>query len=267
MRNNIPAITAANKAAWEASAALHATGPAWEKLLSDAAKPAFSVLDEELTATLKALDINGKRAVQIGCNNARELLSLASLGAVPALGIDQSQGFLEQGKVLAKAAGLAPRLQQADIYDLPQDIGQYDLALITIGVLNWMPDLAKFFNAVASLMAEGAALVIYETHPFMEMFDYEADEPHKPSISYFKSAPEEVSDAISYDGLDHGKGETGYWFIHTLGDIVTACANAGLRVENLTEFAHSIREPEYDIYSGQEAQIPMSFKLVARREP
>lgn len=265
MSDDITKITTANKAAWEASAALHGTGPAWDALVADAAKPGFSVLDEELTSTLKALNIQGKRAVQIGCNNARELLSLAALGAVPALGIDQSQGFLDQGQKLAKAAGLTPRLQQADIYALPADIGQYDLALITIGVLNWMPDLAKFFEAVAGLMAEGAVLVIYETHPFMEMFDYEAPEPHRPSFSYFKSTPEEVNDAITYDGVDHGKGETGYWFIHTLGSIVTACAQAGLRIENLTEFARSIREPEYDIYSDQAAQIPMSFKLVARK--
>ena len=61
MSNDITKVTAANKAAWEASAALHGTGPAWEALLADAAKPDFSVLDDELTATLKSLEIKGKR--------------------------------------------------------------------------------------------------------------------------------------------------------------------------------------------------------------
>ncbi len=41
---------------------------------------------------------------------------------------------------MAKAAGLEPRLIEADIYDLPDDLGTFDLVLITIGVLNWMPE-------------------------------------------------------------------------------------------------------------------------------
>ena len=41
------------------------------------------------------------RAVQIGCNNGRELLSLPSLGAIPVLGIDQSAAFLDQARRLA----------------------------------------------------------------------------------------------------------------------------------------------------------------------
>lgn len=262
---DLRAFTAANKAAWEASAPLHEQGERWEALLASAAEPGFSVLDAPLTETLRGLDLVGKSAVQIGCNNARELLSLVSLGIRPAAGIDQSAAFLAQARRLAEAAGASPRLVEADVYDLPADLGTFDLALITIGVLNWMPDLPEFFRIAAGLLSSDGALVVYETHPFLEMFDPASDAPHEPAFSYFERRPHKVDGLIAYDGLDHGEGTTGYWFVHPLGDIVTACIRAGLRIEALTEFPDSIREPEYDLYEGRPAQIPLSYRLVARK--
>lgn len=258
-------FTAANKAAWETSAPLHTEGEAWEKLLASAARPGFSVLDPHLTSVLRALDLSGKSAVQIGCNNARELLSLAALGIEPAAGIDQSSAFLAQARQLADAAGLSPQLVEADVYDLPAALGPFDLGLITIGVLNWMPDLPEFFRIVAGLLKPGGMLVIYETHPFLEMFDPASEKPYEPAFSYFERRPYEVAEAITYDGQDHGDGETGYWFIHGLGEIVTSCSQAGIAIASLQEFGHTIREPEYDIYEGRAAQIPMSYCLVGRK--
>lgn len=258
-------ITAANRAAWNASAQLHGEGDHWEQLLEHAATPGFSVLDPFLTAKLEKLGLSGKSAVQIGCNNARELISLASLGIRPKMGIDQASGFLAQARQLADAAGLDLQLLEADVYDLPSGVGQFDLALITIGVLNWMPDLPEFFRITSRLLAPGGRLVIYETHPFLEVFDPASPTPFEPAFSYFDRTPQAVTDAISYDGKNHGKGETGYWFIHPIGEIVTACAQSGLGIKELKEFGHTIREPEYDIYAGRAAQIPMSYCLVAKK--
>jgi SAM-dependent methyltransferase len=261
----IALYTAANRAAWNASASLHEDGEAWITLLAHAARPGFSVIDQELTDAIRALGLEGKSAVQIGCNNARELLSLASLGIRPAAGIDQSGAFLAQARLLAQAAGLDPRLIEADIYDLPQDVGTFDLALITIGVLNWMPELDGFFQVIAGLLHPGGHLVIYETHPVMEMFDPKSETPFEPAFSYFRTDPLKEDGLISYDGVDHGMGETGYWFMHSIGQIVTSCVAAGLAVTSLKEFGYSIREPDYDIYEGREVQIPMSFLLQARK--
>lgn len=263
MIDDIRKITQANKAAWEASAPFHETGKEWEELLLAAAKPKFNILDKCLTSTLQDIGIKGRNAVQIGCNNARELLSLASLGAAPALGIDQSPSFLNQGQKLSQIVGCFPRLLEANIYDLPKKIGTYDLILITIGVLNWMPNLPRFFEIVQGLMSPDAILVIYETHPFLEVFDPESQTPYEPGFSYFDKTPHEVNEVIVYDGGEHGNGETGYWFVHTLGDILTSCAAAGLILNRLTEHAHTLRETDYDIYCNRKAQIPMSFTLVA----
>lgn len=259
----ISTMTSANKAAWESSAHLHRSGDGWLRLIEAAGSPSFSVLDDTLSSLLVKYKIAGRRAVQIGCNNARELISLASLGGIPALGIDQSSGFLAQGRELADAAGLDLKLLEADIYDLPMDIERFDLVLITIGVLSWMPDVVEFFKIAAGLMKDEAVLVVYETHPFLEVFDPKSEAPHTPAFSYFATEPQVLTQAITYDGEDHGAVEPSYWFIHPLGKIVTACIQAGLKLQELTEYPHSIREPEYDIYAGQAAQVPMSYSLVA----
>lgn len=263
-KDHIRTFTQANRAAWDASAPFHAQGQGWDELLQAAAQPGFSVLDPCLTATLTELGIAGRSAVQIGCNNARELLSLAALGAQPSLGLDQSAGFLAQGAQLAARAGLQPRLVQADVYDLPADLGRHDLALITIGVLNWMPSLAGFFQAVRGLLNPGAYLVIYETHPMLEVFEPKGANPFVPERSYFDKTPITVEEAITYDGSDAGAGQTGYWFVHTLGEIVTACVQSDLRLLRLTEHPHLNREVEYAVYEGRQAQLPLCYTLVAQ---
>ncbi len=261
--DSIHTYTQANKRAWNASAHLHGTGQDWEARLRAASQPEFNVLDDCLTNTLTALGIAGRSAVQLGCNNARELLSLAALGALPAVGVDQSAGFLAQAAQLAQASGMSPRLVEADVYDLPDDLGQHDLVLITIGVLNWMPDLPRFFQIVRGLMRPGALLVIYETHPMLEMFNPDGAHPLVPASSYFNKTPVRIEQAITYDGSDGGLGETGYWFVHTMGEIVTACVQSGMRLQRLEEHPHLNREVDYAIYENQPAQMPLCYTLVA----
>ena len=259
-------IVASNRDAWDASAAAFEDRPKWQELIDQLQTGEFSTFDRTMTQTLQELGVSGRRAVQVGCNNGRELLSLPSLGAIPALGIDVSENFLAQARKLADVAGSKCEFLRADIYDLPPDVPHdFELGLITIGVLNWMPDLSVFFKAVATLLADDAPLVIYETHPFMEMFDPFGDAPFEPFRSYFNKTPMTWSETITYDGSAGEPGPTSYWFTHGLGEIVTACVEAGLAIERLTEHPHSNREVDYDIYEGQEEQIPMSYTLVTRK--
>jgi SAM-dependent methyltransferase len=263
---DLKSVTEANRAAWDASSHLHAQGAEWAGLLTAAAQPDFSTFDACMSKTLGGLGLAGKTAVQIGCNNGRELLSLAHFGAVPRLGIDQSAGFLAQAALLAQAAHSDCQFLCANIYDLPAYTPRnHDFALITIGVLNWMPDLPRFFDVVAGLLAPGGQLLIYETHPILDMYDPDAPNPHSPTRSYFQTEPQIYDDLITYNGSNAGKGTRSYWFAHTLGAIISAIADAGLRVERLTEHPHSNREVDYDQYQNQKAQLPLSYTLTARR--
>jgi 2-polyprenyl-3-methyl-5-hydroxy-6-metoxy-1,4-benzoquinol methylase len=259
--------TSANRAAWDASAPLHEAGETWQRLLAEVAKADFSTFDETLRETLEDVGVVGKRVVQVCCNNGREVLSLSAMGAKTVLGIDQSDAFLAQARKLAHLSGRKCDFLCADIYELPQDTpGDFDLGLITIGVLNWMPDLKRFFDAVSGLLARDGVLVIYETHPFLEMFDPTSADPFSPSQSYFDRGPHANEDTITYDGSDGGQGPVSWWFSHTMGEIVSAAVAAGLKLERFNEYPHSNRETEFDIYEDRKVQIPMCYTLVLRKE-
>lgn len=261
---NTADVTAKNRAAWDASARHHGQGAYWDELMAGFADPSYSRFDPTMTSALQDAGIKCARAVQIGCNNGREVLSACALGAAECWGIDQSTAFLGQAAILRDISGHNAHFLAADIYALPADTPRdFDIAFITIGVLNWMPDLPRFFAAVAGLLRPGGQLVIYETHPVLEMFEPTADDPHRPEHSYFRTDAFVETGTITYDGTAHEGAAESHWFIHTLSAIVQAALDAGLNLTQLQEFPHNIREVDYAIYEGQAAQVPMSFLLRA----
>lgn len=255
---------ASNREAWNASAAQHRNSAAWRELIASVGHPNFSCLDQTLTQLLAQVGLDGKDVVQLGCNNGRESLSLFALGARSVMGVDQSSAFLAQAHELTAKSPHAPHFVEADIHQLPATLDQrFDVALITIGVLNWMPDLSAFFRHAARTLKPGGTLVIYETHPFLEMLDPESADPWRITGSYFQTEPVVEEKTIVYEGQSEANGLASYWHIHRLGDVLAGVIGAGLQLRNLTEYAHSNREEIYDVYEGADVQVPMCYTLVA----
>jgi SAM-dependent methyltransferase len=257
---------ASNKNAWDESARLHKDTATWTALLASVAKPDFSCLDPTITALLQALGVAGKDVVQLCCNNGRESLSLYGLGARSVVGVDQSRAFVEQARELAMVSPHNPEFIESDIHHLPERLhARFDIALVTIGVLGWMPDVALFMRHVASVLKPGGTLVMYETHPFLEVFDPRAANPLLPDSSYFQREPFVLQESIVYEGQDDLAGPTSYWYVHTLGSVVSGAIAAQLQIGHLQEYPHSNREELYDQYEHQAAQLPLCFTLTATK--
>ena len=257
---------ACNKDAWDQSASLHKTTDTWAALLTGVRAADFSCLDPTLTGLLQVIGVTGKNVVQLCCNNGRETLSLLGLGARSAVGVDQSQAFLEQARELASVSPHTPEFIESDIHQLPERLHErFDIALVTIGVLGWMPDVTHFMRHVASTLKPGGTLVMYETHPFLEVFDPRADNPLLPASSYFQREPFVLQESIVYEGQSAVAGPTSYWYVHTLGEVVSAAIGAHLQISHLQEYAHSNREELYDQYEHQPAQLPLCFTLTATK--
>ncbi|WP_432219169.1 class I SAM-dependent methyltransferase [Pseudomonas kribbensis] len=260
--NNKNAIES-NRQAWNDSARHHQASPEWQALLSEVTQTGFSCLDETLSGLLDQVGVDGKDVVQLCCNNGRESLSLFALGARSVVGVDQSSAFLEQARVLNGRSPHQAEFIEADIHHLPESLrNRFDVALITIGVLNWMPDIGEFFRHVASTLKPGGKLVIYETHPFLEMVDPDAEDPFRLATSYFRQDPFVQQEPIVYVGKVEQQVAPSYWFVHNLGAIFTAALDAGLNIAHFKEYPHSNREEAYDQYLNREAQMPMCFTLV-----
>jgi SAM-dependent methyltransferase len=255
---------ASNRDAWNDSAQHHKDAPEWRACLSAVSHGDFSCLDDTLSGLLQQVGVDGKEVVQLGCNNGRESLSLFALGARRVVGVDQSEAFLDQARELASRSPHEPAFIEADIHHLPTELHQrFDVALITIGVLNWMPDIGEFLRHAAQTLKPGGSLVVYETHPFLEMFDPESADPYRPDSSYFRNEPFVQNQPIVYEGKVEQPASASYWFVHTLGAIFTGAVGAGLQISHFKEYPHSNREELYDRYQQQKAQLPLCYTLVA----
>lgn len=258
--------TSANQRAWNQAAPHHRSRATFQALLDGFAKPGFSCLDSVETERLQAIGVEGKAVGQICCNNGREILSIENLGAARCVGFDQASGFLAQAAELAAAGNLECRFVETDIYHVPEEFDAgFDLLVITIGVFGWMPDLSGFFDVVNRLLRPGGHLFVHEQHPIINMLEPADPDPHRLANSYFRAEPFVETDIIVYEGDEPGPGETHYWFVHTLADVITACLERNLSLVHFAESPTNISSEVYDVYQDQQAQLPLSYALTAHK--
>ena len=256
---------AANREGWNESAPRHAARNL-DRLLSQFSVPGHSCLDEVETARLKALGVTGRDVAQLCCNNGQELVSVKNLGAARCVGFDNADAFLDQARALSRAAGVSVEFHQGDIHDIPARYdANFDILYVTVGVLCWMPRLVDFFTVADRLLRPGGAILVYEHHPILTMWDpFDDVDPPLWKHSYFKQDP-----WVDTDGLDYFTGGTYdskplYTFQHTLSDILMACIDNRLAIEHFAEFPHD-PSPCYGHLERLEAKLPLSYILVARK--
>lgn len=109
------------------------------------------------------------RVLEIGCATGGNLLPMAAqLPESEFVGVDLSPAQIEQGRLLAEAAGLTNvRLEAMDIADAGADLGLFDY-IICHGVFSWVP--APVRAAIlelcrATLSPNGIAYVSYNAFP------------------------------------------------------------------------------------------------------
>lgn len=254
-----------NLQAWEEAAPIHARHNQ-ARLLQAVAEPGFSALDDIQIQRLKANGVKGADIAQICCNNGQELLSTRALGAARLLGIDGTAGFVAQARELAAASGIEAEFVATDIYELSDAYkGAFDIALITIGVLSWMPDLPRFFDIAAGLLKPGGVLLIHEQHPVIEMMEPGGkDDPVVFELSYFDKTP-----YVDASGLDYYGGETydatpNASFLHKMSDVIMAGIGAGMTVQYFEELPDHISNTWYNVEASG-VGLPMSYVLEFRK--
>lgn len=259
--------TAANRAMWDASADYHRADAQWQALLDGFATPGFSVLDAVETEVLGRLDIRGKAVAQLCCNNGRELLSAKNLGAGRCVGFDQSARFIAQARELAAAGGLDVEFVATDVYAIDAGYdGGFDVVLVTIGAIGWMPDLPAFVAVAARLLRPGGHLFMHEQHPIVDMFDPTGPTPFEPTMPYFTDRPYVSRDPIVYHGQATRPVGESYWYTHTLAAIFQACLGNDLAIRDFQEFPHNISTPDWAVYEQRPARLPLSYALLAQKE-
>ena len=194
----------------------------------------------------------GKHVLHLQCATGESTAQLVELGAL-VTGVDISAEAIAVARELEPAAAFV----QADVHELPLELrrGRFDLVYTGGGVLVWLQDLDAWAAGVASALRTAGELLLYDAHPVLQCLD-----------ASLRWREDYFFDCVFVNtGWDHFRlsGEPAREEKHErfwrLGQVVTAVAGAGLRVESLEEFA-SLRPRE----SG-DRRVPGDFVLRAVR--
>ncbi|HEY7828552.1 MAG TPA: methyltransferase domain-containing protein [Candidatus Limnocylindrales bacterium] len=217
-------------------------------------------------------DLHGRcrRAIHLQCAGGRDTLSLWRLGADEVVGVDLSPRMIELAQRLTAATGAPARWFVADVLDTPDALGgSADLVYTGRGSLLWLQDLEAWASVVARLLAPGGRLVLFEGHPFEWLVDGDED-GHWQLTDYHYFAGPEASRGWSPGFIDHlsiPDAEQHWKFSRawTLGEVVSAVAGAGLRIERLIEYPRDWWTGHDDIVPSERGRLPLSYGLVATR--
>jgi SAM-dependent methyltransferase len=262
----IKKYTEANRIAWNEAMPYHQKAKDG-KFYRAFREPGYSCLDEIVTGKLKELGIVGKDIAQLGCNDGRETLSLKNLGAKRAVGFDISDAAIAEAVKLAKTAKLECEFVRTDIYEIPKEYNDsFDLIYLSIGFLPWLPDLSKFFKIAAGLLRKNGILLIYDTHPFIHMFNPDnKDEPFRMTDSYFRKEPWVNTTTLDYYNNTPYEASVHYDFPHTLSDVIGGLIKQQLEIILFEEHPHDISVC-YAYMENIGLQLPLSYILAGKKK-
>lgn len=212
------------------------------------------------------IEIDGKDVEQFGCNNGREFISLKNLGAKTAVGFDISDAAIDEARALARHARVGCDFIRTDIHDIPADYyNKFDLLYISIGVLDWMPDLYQYFEIAARLMRTGGIVLIYEMHPFLRMVDEPRQEaPVQLKESYFGKEPWVDTDSLDHYAHADYQSRPNYNLPYTVSGLIMAFIKNGIRIEYMEEFEKDI-SCCFTAIEKLKPGLPMSFILIGKK--
>jgi len=226
-----------NRASWDERAPAHAASPdyAVKRFVED---PAF--ISGVVSFDRPRLgDIAGVRGLHLQCHIATDTVSLARLGA-SMVGVDFSPASLAEGQRLIDATGADVTLVQSDVYDAADALGgeRFELLYTGIGAICWLPDIERWADVVASLLAPGGRFFMREGHPMLwSIADPRPDGLLSIEYPYFER-PEPIvwtaGGTYVETDVEFEHNESHEWN-HGLGEIVSALLARGMRVTGLVE--------------------------------
>lgn len=222
-------------------------------------------------------DVAGKDLLHLQCHFGLDTLSWARLGAT-VTGADFSPRAIEVATQLARDVGIDARFVLSELYDLPNHLDErFDIVYTSNGVLGWLPDIESWAGIVDHFLHPGGTFYMTEFHPVMWSFDDSPTvEDMRLKYPYFPTgtALEFPVDGDYADPEAEVKTRSHFAWTYSLGGVVTALAERGLRIEFLHEFDHCAskvfpfmveRDRRYYLPDWIEGEIPLSFSIKATK--
>lgn len=263
----------ANRAMWDERVPIH-TGSDFYDL------DAFRAGKDSLRAfeLAEVGDVTGRSLLHLQCHIGLDTLSWARHGAAQVVGLDFSEPAVETARSLARDLGLPPdraAFVAADVHDAAEAVpdSSYDIVYTGVGALNWLPDIDRWAETAASLVAPGGFLYLAEFHPLTDCLD---DATGSRIVHDYFSRDAWVDETPgTYADFDaptvHNRSVE---WQHPVGNVVSALAAAGLRIEFLHEHDASLfarftaLERQSDgcyRFPAERPRIPLMYSIKATR--
>jgi SAM-dependent methyltransferase len=264
-----------NRELWDAWTRIHVAGEFYDvEAFRNGTKP-IRVADYERD---EVGSVEGKTLLHLQCHFGLDTLSWARLGAT-VTGIDFSNEAIAAARALAADLGIQATFIASDLYRLPDVLDeQFDIVYTSGGVLGWLPDVAAWGRVAAQFVRPGGFLYVTEIHPVANAFENEGVEPGELRLAYpYWSHDEPLRFEVKGSYADRDaptQGLVEFGWDHSLGEIVTALAAAGLRIEFLHEFdflpwpVDFLVEGEdgrWRLPAGSKGELPLFFSLKATK--
>jgi len=259
-----------NRDLWDALTPIHARSEFYDVESFKSGKSSLMPIEREELG-----DVSGRSLLHLQCHFGLDTLSWARLGAV-ATGVDFSGEAINLARRLSAETGIKADFICADIYDLPDVLqGRFDIVFTSYGVLCWLPDLTRWADVVSHFLRPGGAFYMVEFHPLLTVFDDSANGVQlRPTHSYFPGPePMEFERTGSYADSTVLLDRPSYEWTHSLGDVVSALATAGLRIDFLHEFPvccsralPSMTQDDEGWWRLEGDNLPLTFSIKATKD-
>jgi SAM-dependent methyltransferase len=227
-------------------------------------------------------DPTGKRIVHLQCNSGQDSLCLARRGAM-VVGVDFSDEAIRVATELSAQTGIEARFVHREVCEFLESTDErFDVAFTSYGSFGWLPDLDRWAQGIARVLAPTGELVLVDFHPLVWSV---GEDGQLSGDDYFARGPyvEPVKDYVARSGPHlHAKPDAmplendvpASSFQYGVGELVTTLSRAGLVVLELAEFpyANGCRLPGTVPAEGRRwvlpprvARIPLMFALRAAR--
>lgn len=218
-------------------------------------------------------DVTDLDLAHLQCHVGLDTLSWARRGARVS-GLDFSAPAIRTATDLAEEIGLDHRARfvTADANDAVKALGAgaFDIVYTGNGALMWLPDINRWAHAVAELLRPGGRLYLAEFHPLTDVLDDARGDT--VTRDYFSRAARTYDSPGSYaDWTAETIHNTVTEWHHSLGDVISAVADAGLRVEFVHEhdtipfqrYGSLVAEGARFVHPDRSRRLPLMYSLAA----
>ncbi|WP_245976470.1 class I SAM-dependent methyltransferase [Amycolatopsis palatopharyngis] len=187
-------------------------------------------------------ELRDRDVVHLQCHLGTETIAFARRGA-RTTGVDFSGESITHARRIAQREDVSIDYVRCNVYDAVNVLGgqRFDVIYTGKGAICYLPDLSRWASVVTGLLRKGGLVYLVEFHPVLQSLSPKPALGEGPELllrhDYLggRGAIERSGTSTYTDGPELAEATRAYEWTHGLGEVITALAEAGMRIDRLRE--------------------------------